>query len=307
MTHRFFSSGTPLTNFSANGESHGFQLLIRVVSVNDDGKVILPTRELWGKVNGDADSGTLEFLRNKANSPDDDEEEIIDTLTQANDIIVGGSWLRSLDPQSPFKAADTGYWYVTALVKAEPCIWEKVDREGGGTYYKLHEKNLRTWLKSGRDGAEEFDDEEDWACISCNSDEDSPERDNGDDDDDDDDQDDQDVEEQEEQEEEENGDNNNGDEQPSEPGQDDQALEEDDDEEPSEPVEEDLTSAEVSDDESSKHVDKVQIVDSDDLDDDTEDGGVRLSPDQMKPARRFNFTLVGCEAEATDDGYDGDA
>jgi hypothetical protein len=81
----------------------------------------------------------------------------------------------------------------------------------------------------------------------------------------------------------------------------------DEDEEPAEPVEEEQTSGGVDDDESSKNVDKIQILDEDALDDDTEDGGVRLSPDQMKPARRFNFTLVGCEAEATDDGYDGDA
>lgn len=79
------------------------------------------------------------------------------------------------------------------------------------------------------------------------------------------------------------------------------------DEKPSEPVKEDQASAGDDDGKPTKDVDKVQIVDSDDLDEDTEDGGVRLSPDQMKPARRFNFTLVGCEAEATDDGYDGDA
>lgn len=81
----------------------------------------------------------------------------------------------------------------------------------------------------------------------------------------------------------------------------------DDKEKPSEPVEEDPTSAEVDEDKSSKQVDKVPILDGDDLNSDMEDGTVRLSPDQMKPARRFNFTLVSCEAEATDDGYDGDA
>ena len=81
----------------------------------------------------------------------------------------------------------------------------------------------------------------------------------------------------------------------------------DEDEEPSEPVDGDPTSTGVDEKKSSKLVDKVQILDSDDLDDDTEDGGVRLSPDQTKPVRRFNFTLVGCEAEATDEGYDGDA
>lgn len=76
---------------------------------------------------------------------------------------------------------------------------------------------------------------------------------------------------------------------------------------PSEPAEEDRTSAGVDDGESSKYVDDVQILDEDDLDDDTEQGGVRLTPEQMNPARRFNFTLVACEAEATDNGYDGDA
>lgn len=295
MTHHYDSefgpNTTPLSHFTANRESKDFQLLIRVVNVNDEGKVTLPVRELWAKVDGNVASGNLEFLLNKSNSPEDDEEESLDTIAEANEAMHGRHWLRSLEPRSPFEVAGTGDWYVTALVKAEPCIWEKVDGGVGGAYYKLHEKNLRAWLVSGGDGAEEFDDEEYWDCVSCNSDDEAPERGNGDDDDDDDEED----------------HHHDDEERPSGFNEYDQRPDGDDDEEPSEPVDEHPNSAGVDDDEESlKPVDNVQIYDSDDFDDDTEDGGVRLSPDQMKPARMFNFTLVGCEAEA-DAGYDGDA
>jgi hypothetical protein len=278
MTHRHLSSGTPLCDFSAHAGPE-YQLLIRVVSVNDSGKVTLPIRELWCKVDGDAASGKLSFFLNSANTPDDDEEASLDTLDEANEAMR--FWLRSLDPQFP----QTGTWLVTRLVKAKPCIWDEVDSGIGRDYYKLHEKNLRTWLEHGKDGAEEFDDEEDWACVSCNSSDEEP-SDNDDDD---------------------NNDNNEEKEEPAGFDEDDQNPDGDDDEEPSEPVDGDPTSTGVDEEKSSKLVDKVQILDSDDLDDDTEDGGVRLSPDQTKPVRRFNFTLVGCEAEATYEGYDGDA
>lgn len=104
MTHRFQAGGTPLSNFSANGEAHRFKLLIRVVMVNDDGKLTFPTRELWGKANGDATTGALEFLQNKVNSPEDDEEEGIDTIAEANEAMIGRDWLRSLNPRSPLVA-----------------------------------------------------------------------------------------------------------------------------------------------------------------------------------------------------------
>ena len=276
MTHRYLSSGTPLCDFSAHaGPEH--QLLIRVISVNDSGKFTLPIRELWCKVDGDAASGKLGFLLNSADTPDHDEEESLDTLEEASEAMR--FWLRSLVPQFP----QTATWLVTRLVKAEPCIWEKVD--SGNGHYKLHEKNLRTWLEHSKDGAEEFDDEEDWACMSCNSSDEEPSEEDDDD----------------------NNNNNEEEEEPAGLDEGDQNPNGDDDEEPSEPVDEDPTSTGVDEDKSSKLVDKVQILDSDDLDDGTEDGGVRLSPDQMQPARRFNLTLVGCEAEATDEGYDGDA
>lgn len=115
-------------------------------------------------------------------------------------------------------------------------------------------KNLLTWLASGKDGKEVFDSEEDWACLSCPSDDEPQEPSSGDGNDDDNDQD------------------------PDEFDQDDQPPDEDGGEQPSEPAEEDKTSAGADDGESSKQVDNVRILDDDDLNDDTEDGGVRLSP-----------------------------
>lgn len=279
MSHRFGPTSTPLWHFSANGEPAGFKLLIRVVSVNDDGKLTLPIRELWAKIEGEAADRELKFLLNSCSSEDDDQEEEIHTIAKAHEAMgAGGPWLRSLEPSFP----STGRWYVTELVKTEPCIWENVECDAYGTHYKIHEKNLLIWLASGKDGKEVFDSEEDWACLSCPSDDESQEPSSGDGSDVDDDQD------------------------PEEFDQDDQPPDEDDGEQPSEPAEEDKTSARADDGEYSKQVDNVQILGDDDLNDDTEDGGVRLSPDQMKPARRFNFTLVGCEAEATDAAYDGD-
>lgn len=182
MSHRFQSSGTPLWHFSANGEPAGFKLLIRVVSVNDDGKLTLPARELWAKIEGDAADSELNFLFNSSNSVDDDQEGANHTIAEAQEAMgAGGPWLRSLEPSFSF----TGKWYVTELVKAEICIWEKVDCDAYGAHYKIHEKNLRTWLASGKGGKEVFDDEEDWACLSCPSDDESQEPSSGDGNDDD--------------------------------------------------------------------------------------------------------------------------
>ena len=94
MTHRFISSGTPLSHFSANGAAKGYELLIRVVQVNDDGKLTLPARELWAKI--DAESDKLEFLLNSVNSVDDDQEDQLDTTAEANEAMSGPPWLRSL-------------------------------------------------------------------------------------------------------------------------------------------------------------------------------------------------------------------
>ena len=297
MTHKWDGiCKTPLGTFTARPASDGSHLLLRVVSVSNSGKLTLPVRELWCKLEGKALSDELNFSIFQGHARDHGEEESNNTIAEANEEMCSGlPWLRSLNWSPPDDVAGTGQWYVTCLVKASPSIFKKVKSRSGQVYYKLHEANLRAWLANGGGDVEELDDEEDYWCLTHNSSDEGPDKtvkkklpppDSDEDD----------------------GEGNDYyEEQPFGFDEDDQPLDEDDDDEPSEPVDKDPTSAEVNDDaESLKPVDNVQIYDSDDLDDDTEDGGVRLSPDQMKPARMFNFTLVGCEAEA-DAGYDGDA
>lgn len=301
MTHQWkYLCDTPLTYFSGfeqAGVPENSQLLLRVVSVSEEGKLTLPARELWCKL--ETPGGKLNFTISQFHTWDNCDVETDITLVEANEAISSGfSWLVSQRWSPPDSVAGTGQWYVTKLVKAKPGIWKKVKSRSGSAYYKLHEEKLRAWFASGSDSICELDDEEDWWCLTHNpSDEDPdktvkkkpppPDSDDNDDAGKDDGDEDEEI--------------------PSGFDRDEQFLDGAEDEKPSEPVKEDQASAGDDDGKPTKDVDKVQIVDSDDLDEDTEDGGVRLSPDQMKPARRFNFTLVGCEAEATDDGYDGDA
>jgi hypothetical protein len=300
MSHQWKNlCDTPLTYFSADSVSEDSHLLFRVVSVSESGKLTLPVRELWCKLEGKKPSDNLDFTIYEGHTWDNCDEVHGFTFEEANEQICSGlPWLRSLNWCPPDDVAGSGKWYVTSLVKASPCIWKKVTGRSGGGYYELHEANLRAWLASGGGDADEFDSEEDWWCLTHNSSDEGPDKtvkkklpppDSDDDDD------------------ASKDDGDEDEEMPSGFDRDEQFPDGDEDEEPAEPVEEEQTSGGVDDDESSKNVDKIQILDEDALDDDTEDGGVRLSPDQMKPARRFNFTLAGCETEATDDGYDGDA
>ena len=295
MTHKWDGSGPscmPLSSFKANGGTDGSHLLLRVVSVNDSGKLTLPARELWCKLEGNMPSDKLNFTIFQAHTWDHGEEESGITFEEANEAICSGRpWFGSQKSRLPDSVAGASQWYITCLVRGSPSIWKKMkSTRSGDVHYKLHEANLRAWLANGGGDIHQLDDEEDWWCLTHNSSDEGPLKTvkkrsppAGDADDD-------------------------NDEERSGFDRDDQLPGGDDDDEvPSEPAEEDRTSAGVDDGESSKYVDDVQILDEDDLDDDTEQGGVRLTPEQMKPARRFNFTLVACEAEATDDGYDGDA
>ena len=295
MTHKWDGSGPscmPLSSFKANGGTDGSHLLLRVVSVNDSGKLTLPARELWCKLEGNMPSDKLNFTIFQAHTWDHGEEESGITFEEANEAICSGRpWFGSQKSRLPDSVAGASQWYITSLVRGSPSIWKKMkSTRSGDVHYKLHEANLRAWLANGGGDIHQLDDEEDWWCLTHNSSDEGPLKTvkkrsppAGDADDD-------------------------NDEERSGFDRDDQLPGGDDDDEvPSEPAEEDRTSAGVDDGESSKYVDDVQILDEDDLDDDTEQGGVRLTPEQMNPARRFNFTLVACEAEATDNGYDGDA
>lgn len=169
MTHRYgISNGVPLANFSAHASNEGFQLLVRVVDVNGNGKLTLPVRELWA---GSHDAlGEIDYLVYSANNVEDDEENRV-TLEEANECLSmwGEPWLRSLEPSSPFGAAGTERWYVTSLVRADRCIWNRQ-----GVCYIVGEENLRVWLDEGFGQVERFDSEEDWWCLTHNSsDEDS--------------------------------------------------------------------------------------------------------------------------------------
>jgi len=164
MSHRFGRSmPTPLTNFSANAEDEGYQLIIHVVSVNDQGELTLPVRELWCSTK--EPGGELTFLASRSDTPDDDEEEKEVSFARANEIL-DDRCVRLLKPKSPFGVAGRGGWYVTALAKVEPRIWKRKQGWDGKSYYTLNEDNLRTWLANGAEGADEYDNEEDWWCLT---------------------------------------------------------------------------------------------------------------------------------------------
>lgn len=172
MTHRYGlkEGGIPLAKLSANASLQGYQLLVRVTHVNENGKLILPVRELWAS-NQDAD-GDIDYLVYNANQVEDDEEDRV-TLEEANECLsmFGQPWLRALDAQSPFGVAGTERWFVTKLVR--PGILRSIWKWSGSCYI-IDEENLRVWLDEQEGIAEQFDDEDDWWCLTHNSsDEDS--------------------------------------------------------------------------------------------------------------------------------------
>ena len=189
MTHQsVLGDGTPLADFHATFEDH-WKLLLRIVQVNEDGKLTLPVREPWCTTKEATDP--LSFTIYKASCLHDAEEDPDFTLAEANEEMTSGfSWICSLRRQYPFLIAGSGKWYVTEILRTKPSVWRKVQTEHGKSYYALGEKNVRAWLE--RDGGEVLvrDSENDWDCISCpSSDEESSKHDQNADDQDEEDRD----------------------------------------------------------------------------------------------------------------------
>jgi len=94
-TERSINTASPV-NVEIDGftlaPEEGDRLLVRVVSVNDNGKVTLPVRELWAR--RDPQTHEIEYTLGSTNGPYDAEQEIL-TLSEANEALRnnGGSWL----------------------------------------------------------------------------------------------------------------------------------------------------------------------------------------------------------------------
>lgn len=167
MSHRYgLTDGVSLSSFSANANSEGYVLLLRVVKVNDNGTLTLPVREIWcsNQQKSIADA-KINYLVYAANTPEDDQEDYV-TLDEANQCLstLGQPWLRSLETRLPFVVAGTGRWFVTALVRGETCIWD-----WSGSCYIINEEGLVAWL-DGRPGSVDIIDyEEDWWCLTHDS------------------------------------------------------------------------------------------------------------------------------------------
>jgi hypothetical protein len=125
MTHQWkYLCDTPLTYFSGSehaGVPKNSQLLLRIVSVSDEGKLTLPARELWCKLETPGDK--LNFTISQFHTWDNCDDETDNTLAEANEAISSGlHWLVSQRWSPPGNVAGTGQWYVTKLVKAKPSI-----------------------------------------------------------------------------------------------------------------------------------------------------------------------------------------
>jgi hypothetical protein len=164
------STGIPLKTFTMEGQTDGYQLLIRVVSVDFDDKLTLPVREIWAKRDLESYNYEIQYMLYSADSAHEVTQEVI-TYGQVNGYLGGRDlWLRTLYHQSRIGYGCAPWWFPTRVVRAEEEeIWKfrKNLKMMGTSYFEIDEKNLAAWLelREKREGAsaDDYDDEADWS------------------------------------------------------------------------------------------------------------------------------------------------
>ena len=163
------STGIPLKTFTMEGQTDGYQLLIRVVSVDVNDKLTLPIREIWAKRDLESYDYGIQYILYSADSAHEVTQEVI-TYEQVNGYLGGQDpWLRTLYHQSRIGYGYAPWWFPTRVVRAEEEeIWKfrKNLKMMGTSYFEIDETNLGTWLELREKGegtsADEYDDEAEW-------------------------------------------------------------------------------------------------------------------------------------------------
>ena len=163
------STGIPLKTFTMEGQTDGYQLLIRVVNVDFNDKLTLPVREIWAKRDLESYDYEIQYILYSADSAHEVIQEVI-TYEQVNGYLGGQDpWLRTLYHQSRIGYGYAPWWFPTRVVRAEEEeIWKfrKNLKMMGTSYFEIDETNLGTWLELREKGegtsADEYDDEAEW-------------------------------------------------------------------------------------------------------------------------------------------------
>jgi hypothetical protein len=163
------STGISLKTFTMEGQTDGYQLLIRVVNVDFNDKLTLPVREIWAKRDLESYDYEIQYILYSADSAYEVTQEVI-TYEQVNGYLGGQDpWLRTLYHQSRIGHGYAPWWFPTRVVRAEEEeIWKfrKNLKMMGTSYFEIDEINLGTWLELREKGegtsADEYDDEAEW-------------------------------------------------------------------------------------------------------------------------------------------------
>jgi hypothetical protein len=166
------STGISLKPFTMEGQTDGYQLLMRVVNVDFDDKLTLPVREIWAKRDLESYDYEIKYMLYSADSAHDVTQEVI-THEQVNGYLGGRDpWLRTIYCLRRIGHGYTPWWFPTRLVRAEEGeIWHfhKNLTMRGTSYFEIDETNLGTWLELREKGegtsADEYDDEAEWTSY----------------------------------------------------------------------------------------------------------------------------------------------